>query len=59
MNSWLGQDTETSVVLRSSDSANPILRGTLKGKEEEVNRRDGDNITEWTGVEFSSSARAA
>ena len=52
---WLGH------VSRSSALAKTILQGTVKTKRKrgrQMKRRE-DNIKEWTGMHFASSARAA
>ena len=52
---WFGH------VSRSSGLAKTILRGTVKGKGKRVRqkKRWEDNIKKWTGMDFSSSTRAA
>ena len=53
--SWFGH------VSRSSGLAKTILQGTVKGirKRGRQKKRWGDNIKEWTGIDFASSTRAA
>ena len=47
-------------VSRSSGLAKTILQGTVKGKKRgRQKKRWEDNIKEWTGMDFASSARAA
>ena len=48
-------------VSRSSGLAKTILQGTVKGKRKRgrQKKRWEDNIKEWTGMDFASSARAA
>ena len=52
---WFGH------VSRFSRLAKTILQGTVKGqrKRGRQKRRQEDNIKEWTGMDFASSARAA
>ena len=52
---WFGH------VSRSSGLAKTILQGTVKGKRKRgrQKKRGEDNIKEWTGMDFSSSTRAA
>ena len=52
---WFGH------VSRSSGLAKTILQGTVKGKRKRgrLKKRWDDNIKEWTGMDFASSARAA
>ena len=52
---WFGH------VSRSSGLAKTILHGTVKGKRKKgrQEKRWEDNIKEWTGLDFASSARAA
>ena len=52
---WFGH------VSRSSGLAKTILQGTVKGKRKRgrQKKRWEDNITEWTGMDFASSTRAA
>ena len=52
---WFGH------VSRSSGLAKTVLQGTVKGKGKRgrQKKRWGDNIKEWTGMDFVSSARAA
>ena len=52
---WFGH------VSRSSSLAKTILQGTMKGtrKGGRQKKRWADNIKEWTGMDFASSARAA
>ena len=52
---WFGH------VSRSSGLAKTILQGTVKGKRKRgrQKKRWEDNIKEWTGMDFSSSTRAA
>ena len=52
---WFGH------VSRSSSLAKTILQGTMKGtrKGDRQKKRWEDNIKEWTGMDFASSARAA
>ena len=52
---WFGH------VSRSSDLAKTILQGTVKGKRKRGRQKKGwgDNIKEWTGMDFASSTRAA
>ena len=51
---WFGH------VSKSSGLAKTILQGTVKGKRRgRQKKRWEDNINEWTGMEFVSSARAA
>ena len=49
-----------SYVSRSSGGAETILRGTVKGgrRQGRQRKRWGDNIREWTGLEFGKSQRA-
>ena len=48
-------------VSRSSGLAKTVLQGTVKGKRKRgrQKKRWEDNIKEWTGMDFASSARAA
>ena len=48
-------------VSRSSGLAKTILQGTVKGKRRRGRQKKGweDNIKEWTGLDFTSSTRAA
>ena len=48
-------------VSRSSDLAKTILQGSVKGGRRQAGQRKrwGDNIREWTGMEFAKSQRAA
>ena len=48
-------------VPRSSDKAKTILQGTVEGKRKRgrQKKRWEDNIKEWKGLNFASSARAA
>ena len=50
-----------SHVSRFSGLAKTILQGTLKGKRKRgrQKKRWEDNIKDWTGMDFASSARAA
>ena len=49
---WFGH------VLRFFGLAKTILRGTVKGKRRgRQKKRWGDNIKEWTGMDFASSAQ--
>ena len=52
---WFGH------VSRSSGLAKTILQGTVKGqrKRGRQKKRWEDNIKEWTGMDFASSAWAA
>ena len=52
---WLGH------VSRSFGIAKTILQGTVKGKRKRgrQKKRWEDNIKEWTGMDFTSSTRAA
>ena len=52
---WFGH------VSRSSGLAKTVLQGTMKGKRKRgrQKKRWEDNIKEWTGMDFASSARAA
>ena len=50
---WFGH------VSRSSGLAKTILQGTVKGKRGRQKKRWGDNIKEWTGMDFASSLKAA
>ena len=52
---WFGH------VSSSSCSAKTILQNTMKGKRKRgrQKKRWEDNIKEWTGTDFASSARAA
>ena len=52
---WFGH------VSRSSGLAKTILQGTVKGKRRRGRQkmRWKDNIKEWTGMDFTSSSRAA
>ena len=52
---WFGH------VLRSSSSAKTILQGTVKRqrKRGRQKKRWEDNLSEWTGMDFASSTRAA
>ena len=47
-------------VSRSPSLAKTILQGTVKGgrREGRQRKRWGDNIREWTGLEFGKSQRA-
>ena len=47
-------------VSRSSGLAKTILQGTVKGGRRQGGQRKrwGDNIREWTGLEFGKSQRA-
>ena len=47
-------------VSRSSGLAKTILQGTVKGgrRQGRQKKRWEDNITEWTGLEFTKSQRA-
>ena len=47
-------------VSRSSGLAKTILQGTVKGgrRQGRQRKRLGDNIREWTGLEFAKSQRA-
>ena len=46
-------------VSRSSGLAKTILHGSMKGRRQgRQKRRRGDNIREWTGLEFATSKRA-
>ena len=47
-------------MLWASGLAKTILRGALKGKRKRgrQKKRLEDNIKEWTGMDFASSARA-
>ena len=47
-------------VSRSSGLAKTILQGTVKGRRRQGRQRKrwGDNIREWTGLEFGKSQRA-
>ena len=51
---WYGR------VSRSSGLAKTILQGTVKGgrRQGRQKKRWGDNIREWTGLEFGKSQRA-
>ena len=51
---WFGH------VSRSSGLSNTILQGTVKGKRRrgKQKKRWEDNIKEWTGMDFASSAKA-
>ena len=46
-------------VSRSSGLAKVILQGTVKGERRQGRQRKrwGDNISEWTGLEFTKSQR--
>ena len=48
-------------VSRSTGLAKTILLGTVQGKRRKgrQKKRRGDNIKEWTGMDFASSTRAA
>ena len=48
-------------ISRSSGMAKTILQGTVKGarRRGRQKKRWEDNITEWTGMEFGDSLRAA
>ena len=52
---WFGH------ILRSSGLAKTILQGTVPGKNRKSRQKKvwEDNIKEWTGMDFASSARAA
>ena len=52
---WFGH------VSRSTSLAKTILQGTVKGQSEtgRQKKRWEDDIKEWTGMDFASSARAA
>ena len=46
-------------VSRSSGLAKPILQGTMKGgRRQGRQRKRGEDIREWTGLEFAKSQRA-
>ena len=47
-------------VSHSSGMAKTILQGTVKGRRRQgrQKKRWGDNIREWTGMEFAKSKRA-
>ena len=51
---WYGHDS------RSSGLAKTILQGTVKGgrRQGRQRKRWGDNIREWTGLQFGKSQRA-
>ena len=50
---WFGH------VSRSSGLAKTILQSTVKRKRGRQKKRWGDNIKEWTGMDFASSTRVA